>query len=400
MRQLLNFVALNYIDKLLGFIAVFLVAQLGSQIEQYNRLEYIYGVGVVLSVFLDLGIYKYLYYGHKNSEDPQAYLQKMQFGFCQLLILYLTLCVLLISFFYEHGNAQTASFILIRISYLLALPFFIACCRLSGSRLILVLGISASCNLVSLIYAGISSVQASFSISIFVLPQLAFCIASIVILVGKDLKSAAWLIIILRTDYRSIFKYSAPVMGGVFLTSLFNNYAKLTSYNTLSDSDTFDIMLSQRLSMLLLLTHGGLVSYLSKNIFDRSENSDSKTIAMYFGVIFAVASLLVVVFYAASETVRIFPLKISDYLIFYMFICGSLMWCGGAFLEIFINREGKTHLTFLSVVLASLLTIAISHWYSENTALSLSLVPLTFSAFYIILNTLLLVRVRNELVKT
>lgn len=400
MNNLFSFVAVNYIDKMVGFLAVFLLAQLGAEIDQYNRLEYIYGVSVVLSVFLDLGIYKYLYYGHRGAGNQEAYLRRMLLAFCQLILLYLAVCFSLIWLSYYNSSLQELQFALVRISYLLALPFFIAYCRLTGSNVFSVLGLSVGCNLVALFYVSIASFQDNFSIKLFLLPQLAFCLVTTTILAGKEVFSSAWLFLVIKENHKAILRYSAPVMGGVFLTSLFNNYAKIASYNSLAELDTFDIMLSQRLSLLLLLTHGGVVSYLTKDIFDKSGSSDRQTMSLYFGIIIALAFGLLFSFWAASESSHLFSPGISNHLILYVFVGSSLLWCGGAFLEIFINREGKTYLSFFSVVSASIVTVGISRWYNQGTAVGLSLVPLTFSGIYLLQNVFLMVWTRNALAKT
>jgi hypothetical protein len=351
-RGLINYTILNYIDKAVTFLVPLMVLYLFGDRPLYNEVEYIFSIGAVATVLIDLGVSSYLLYAYRTSDDKGALVNKVESHFHLLFVLWsgFGLLVMTATMILEVRSLEIFLFVIIRSLGLFLITFYANYFRLvdNPSR---IFGLTLLVNLATiLILIVVSSSASKLHLWHFFLAQGLLVCGSVAHFVrdrGRTTvrKLAGYL--------KSAIIYSWPVVINVFVFMFINNYGRVYARNALSEGEMFHISFVQRLCLIIQLAHSSSIAYVTKRVFsDQLGGISARVFLLYVMMLGSGLVLLALAF----QAVRMFSVT-ADLSIDWLTIClviYTLLWCLGAFFEMYLNRMNQNRYVLLFGVLTGL----------------------------------------------
>lgn len=318
-------------DRGLSFLLPIIVLYLFGLEKVYNEIEYVYSISNLMLAFLDFGIIKYLFYGHKISSEPNYFLKKIKGVLVCLLSVVMIITLMILIYFDNH---IIILFILSRSSYLLCYQYYNNLKRLQDQPLYGVFP-PIIVNLLDMIIISILYYLFGFqNIIIYVYFGVTFLYPIYIIWDGFREIDFTYFIDIGKKS----FIYTWPLMLNTLLVMLLNNYGKVFAYNQLSQSAMTNISYLLRICMVIQLFHGAISSFQTKAIYDVDDGRFlKKEFYEYLSYLCLALFLFYVIIFISNkfgivQTGMFSVLFLSMYMIF---------WCIGAYLEQYLNKTNN-----------------------------------------------------------
>jgi hypothetical protein len=316
----------------------------------YTEIEYIYSIAAIVVIAIEGGLVTYFLYAYKEAEDREKLLLRVQHCFQLQFLLYAAIGVVgtLLFWLTDLPMSGTLFFVGIRTLFSYALWYLAIQYRLIDrpSRIFIV---SYAVNIASIVLLlGSNAFFPEIAMPLFFLGQTALVAA---ILFGgiQAWQTLSWAD--LKTYLIAAWKYTWPVTLTVFMFMFVTNYGKIYARNYLSDMDMYTLSFTQRLAMIIQLAHSSAVGYLSKSIFvDEGRGIHAKHMLIYSVMITGSIGLVFLApFVLEFVTGQPFSLFTVHGLLLITF---TVLWCFGAFLEMYLNKMNKNILILLYAVIA------------------------------------------------
>ncbi len=371
---LLLYTVLNYLDKAFA-VAVPLVLLWATKDQGlYNQVEYIYALGALAVVALELGVRNYLLFGYREAPDRDQFLVDGHNHFLLLNLLYAGLGLLVIGTLAALGLGSPGLWLLVgvRTLYNALFSFYSILVRLQdrpSAVFALSLGANAgTCLLVGLFY---------FWGGRLTLP-LVFATQALLVaaLVGIALRRRLWRqFLSLRAYLRKTLAYAWPIILNVFLVVAIQNVGKLYAQNALSADEMTRLALAQRITMVIHLGHGSAIGYLSKRIFiDPLARVNPKILALYsgmvsLGVVLAMLSVLLLGIIIPGRLAFWDP-------VFWVLVAYTVAWCFVSYVELYVNKANHNRYVPLFTVVGSFFFLAVLALPGATTLVRISVAML------------------------
>ncbi|MEK7775558.1 MAG: hypothetical protein AAB305_06715 [Candidatus Zixiibacteriota bacterium] len=344
-RGLISYTVLNYIDKAVTFVVPLIVLYLFGNRALYNEVEYIFSIGAVAAVLIDLGVSSYFLYAYRSADDKVALVNQVEAHFHLLFVLWsgIGLLLLIASMILDVQSPELLLFVVIRSLGLFLVSFYANYFRLSDvpAR---IFGLTLLVNLTTILILVLVATSASrLHLWHFFLAQ-ALLVGGAIIHVFRSHRRTT--IPRLMEYLRGALVYAWPVVLNVFVFMFVNNYGKVYARNALSEGEMFHISFVQRLCLIIQLAHSSSVAYLTKRVFDdESGRINPRVFLLYLLMLGSGLVLLAIAF----EVVREFSAT-ADLPIDWLTIClvgYTILWCLGAFFEMYLNRMNQNRYVLL-----------------------------------------------------
>jgi len=364
-KALFGFMGISYIDKAIIFLLPLLILQLFKDDTLYLSVEYIYSLTIVIVPFLDFGLTGYFYYIYRNQSDKDKTVDQINRIFHVIYTILGALGLLLIVCHYTIIPIdEYIIYIVARSLFLVTLAFFSSYYRLINKPQNAIY-VSIVANVVSL---GVLIVFAIFDLAfklwLVFIGQILFCtyyfikISYALLLKWKSKYSS---IAVLKTLKASLL-YSWPTILQVFVMMFIANFGKITALDDMTVDDGVLLSLTQRISMVIFLTHSSLLAFFVKSVYNEEQllGVNKRVLKKYLGVL-----LLSTLFVSAATGIYLMLNYDSDAIlrpvfIAFLIICYTLMSCIIAYLEMHYGRENKNIIKlYLALFLGILFTLAL-----------------------------------------
>lgn len=351
-RRFLSYAVFSLIDRGLVFLFPLFALYITNSKNIYNEVEFVFSVAGLLSLFMDGGLRIYILYAYKKSGESSLILDRIYAAFGKLLKFYL--CVffivsVVVLVFYPKSSldwiaAGSRSLFLITWAFL-AVWFRVKDEPEKVYAYSIPLYLAGGFGLWALNSLG----DVGIGISI-VLPHL--FVVGVVVFSERNYPKVRW------DDCLGLIKdalqFGWPILLSVVLSMTIANSGRIYAYSSLSVDEMFGFSFAQRIALIVQLTHAVVTGYLSKKLYISDEKDfHVKVFSVYFSVLsltaLAAPLCVVVIRYFGFAT----PEKL-DYT-FYMVLGYMVVWCLGAYIEIYINRINKNIL----ILYGNLLSISI-----------------------------------------
>lgn len=347
---LIAYTLLNYGDKLLTFLIPLLALYVCKDKLFYTEIEYIYSLAAIVVIAIEGGLVTYFLYAYKESEDRDTLLIRVQRCFQLQFLIYagIGLVGTLLFWLTDLPMSGTLFFVGIRTLFSYALWYLAIQYRLIDrpSRIFIA---SYAVNIASIILLlGANYFFPEISMPLFFTGQIAL-VAALLLGGVKAWRQLSWAD--LKAYLIAAWRYTWPVTLTVFLFMFVTNYGKIYARNYLTDADMYTLSFTQRLAMIIQLAHSSAVGYLSKGIFvDKGRSVHAKHLLTYSIMI---AGSIGLVFLAPFGLEFITGQPFSLFTVHgLLLIAFTVLWCFGAFLEMYLNKLNKNILILLFAVIA------------------------------------------------
>ncbi len=317
----------------------------------YTEIEYIYSIAAILVIAIEGGLVTYFLYAYKEAKDRDALLLRVQRCFLLQFLIYAVIGIVGTAIYWlvDMSMSGTLFFVGIRTLFSYALWYLAIQYRLIDrpSRIFIA---SYAVNITSIILLlSANYLFPEAALPLFFLGQAALVAAMLFggIQAWKQLSwedAKAYLI--------AAWRYTWPVTLTVFMFMFVTNYGKIYARNYLSDMDMYTLSFTQRLAMIIQLAHSSAVGYLSKGIFvDTNRTINAKHLLTYSVMIVGSIGLVFIAPYVLEfVTGQPFSLFTVPGLLLVAF---TVLWCFGAYLEMYLNKLNKNMLILVFAVIAS-----------------------------------------------
>lgn len=386
-RELLAFMGANYLDKGLVFLLPLVVLYLVKDRQTYNDIEYIYSIANVLLPFFCI-LSSYSFYGHKESNAKDIYIKEYH-AVCKRTIVYLIASIIILvvlSSCLPVGLTLSMSvFIGIRLVYLIYVQYYSNYYRLINKPISIVYQ-TLTCSVVSILFLLVCNL---FSIKLFLFcvfaPQF-FILYKVILLPRYNVSS---------TKYYAFIKdalfYSLSLIINSTIVAFVMNYGKIYAYNYLSEVEMFDFSYSMRITMVITLANGTLISFWAKEIYEHGYTLS--VIVKYctlIGAAFAVAIALLMLlkWFSISQSLK-FDLSVVFILLY------TLLYCFSSFCEIYFGRRRKNNIILCSSTISCGVFLALVFLVGVKSLSNLSLYMFIYSFVYFLI-LIIIIKYFNE----
>lgn len=342
-RHLLQYVALNYIDKLVVFVLPLAVLFVTGDEAQYNDIEYILSAAGILVPLTGVAA-MYSFYGFSRCDDRERYLRELDGYFNVAQAVYIVVGAV-VWFAVRAAGVQAPwvtlyVFIVARTLYLLFFNFLNARFRLLD-RPSKVFMYSIPVNVVSMALILLSArLEPEAVVTAFFLPQAVVAAAGLAVYFVRAARRGIRPAAGARKFYKEALIYSLPLIVSTLTVAFVTNYGKIYAYGNLSQYDMYSFSYTMRLNMIIHMAHVSLIAYYSKRMYvDRTPASDRRVAtvyALFIGAAVAAAFVLLLLF---NRIPGMTPIRIDLSTLFVLLY--TLLHCTGAFLELFYNRTHR-----------------------------------------------------------
>lgn len=336
---LLLYTALNYLDKAFA-VAVPLVLLWATQDQGlYNQVEYIYALGALAVVALELGVRNYLLFGYREATDRDQFLVDGHNHFLLLNLLYAGAGLLVLGTLAGLGLGSPGLWLLVgvRTLYNALFSFYSILVRLQdrpSAVFALSLGANAgTCLLVGLFYywGGRLTLPVVFATQALLVTAL----------VGVALSRRLWRQLHSLWAYlRKTLAYAWPIILNVFLVVAIQNVGKLYAQNALSADEMTRIAMAQRIALIVQLGHASAAGFLAKRLFLGEGHRIERSLLLLYSGALAVGVGLSLIAALAAQHLLGRPITLSDPVLTLMVIY-TVLWCYAAFLEQYLNKADQ-----------------------------------------------------------
>jgi len=368
---LINYTLLNYIDKALSFGVPLIVLWVFSDKAIYNEIEYIYSIGLVVAVLIELGVRNYFLYAYRETQDRDLLSERVFSVFLLQFAIYSLLSILLFGIALSAGVvlSSTFLFIVVRALFMYFVSFFTIYFRIVDKPST-VFGFSIGTNLATVgIVLGSRYLFDEINMTMFFLSQLGLILLTLL---------GAWRyrnLISLRKSLpylKAAFRFAWPITLNILIVLFLTNYGKIYARNYLPEGDMFYLSFVQRLTMLIQLTHISAVGYLTKRVFVENQTRiHLRIFAVYAGMmllsVVGVLCMLVTVNWLHPE------MQIGISVVSLLLVAYMTMWCFGSYGEQYINKMNRNKVIPAFSLASAGVFLAIQLVGSHTTLLSISL---------------------------
>ena len=336
---LLLYTALNYLDKAFA-VAVPLVLLWATKDQGlYNQVEYIYALGALAVVALELGVRNYLLFGYREAPDRDQFLVDGHNHFLLLNLLYAGLGLLVIGTLAALGLGSPGLWLLVgvRTLYNAIFSFYSILVRLQdrpSAVFALSLGANAgTCLLVGLFYywGGRLTLPLVFATQALLVAAL----------VGIALRRRLWRqFLSLRTYLRRTLAYAWPIILNVFLVVAIQNVGKLYAQNALSADEMTRLAMAQRIALIVQLGHASAAGFLAKRLFLSEGHRIERSLFLVYSGALALGVGLSLVAALAAQHVLGRAITLGDPVLA-LLLTYTVLWCYAAFLEQYLNKADQ-----------------------------------------------------------
>lgn len=357
---LVAYTALNYLDK--GFAVAVPLIVLWTTRDQilYNQLEYLYSIGALAVVVLELGVRNYLLFGYREARERDRFMADGHNHFLLLNLIYATVSLALAALLAALGWGSPGLWLLmvVRALYSGLFNFYSILVRLEDRpSAVFALSLGANggtCLLVALFWW----LGWRLTLPMVFLTQALLILGLVILAIRRRLWQQVGS---LFTYLGRTLAYAWPIILNVFLVVAIQNTGKLYAQNALSPDEMTRISMAQRMTMVIHLGHGSAIGYLSKRIFmDSLTGVNSKVLGLYSGMV-GLGVLLAVLAVLLLGVLIPGRLSISDPVL-WVLVAYTMAWCFVSFIELYVNKANHNRYVPLFTVIGSgffLVTLAL-----------------------------------------
>ena len=379
---LMGYTALNYLDKFFSFAVPLLVLYLFDDKGIYNEIEYVYSIGAVAAVVIELGVRNYFLYAYKEATDRDSLVEMVRGNFLLQFVLYLAIGLVILGVSFVSGGAVTPIyfFIVVRALFMYFVSFFTIYYRLvdKPSKVFLFsLGVNAGTIALLLFCA---ETLGRIDLGYFFAGQI-----GLVILAGLyGARARVWEHFRgFRFYVRRAMKFAWPIILNVLLILFLMNYGKVYARNFLSQEDMYHLSLVQRLSLVIQLTHVSAIGYFSKRVFIGRDLGFDRAVFRLYGIMVGASVIGVVGILLVLPLVR--PrLGVGVDAVSMLLIAFMTMWCLSSFGELYVNKLNRNKVLPLFSCVAAAVFCVFQILPFATSLLSISLAMATSMACYLL----------------
>ncbi|NBW34967.1 MAG: hypothetical protein EBR30_08105 [Cytophagia bacterium] len=385
-RSFLIFFLLTYLDKTISFALPLSILFILKDKSLYNIVEVSFSYASIAMVLIELGLSNYLFWGFKQAEDKELFLDKAKIYFKASLFFYCILSLLFFIFFAGHSydTIVLLSLIAIRTLFTFYVNFHSNIFRLldKPSK---IYQITIVINILSFALLMMGHLfYAKYLVLYFLLP-------SFILLITNSLQFTLQLRLFNIIDFVTFLKkallFSWPIILNTLAMTFINNYAKIYAYGYLSESEMVQISYVMRVGLIVQLTHVAFSSFFSKSLFmDESKQFNTSIFKQYSVVIL---SSMIFVIFLMQMTNMVFnayiyiPIDLSTIL----FLIYIVLWCYIGYLELYFGVMNQNRLILYFSIVSSIVYVVLLNIYGELGLLQLGL----FMVLSAVVNILLVI---------
>ena len=343
---------MSYLDRAAAFLCPLIVLKVIGRPDAYVSIEYVLSLSIILATFFDAGLGNYLLFDSKERHSDKAALLSAAIALRPLLWLHILGVLLALALGWLGSSTVT---------YLIALAIARAS-ALSVTRLVMqgmiLVGRPVLAPLMSIISWAFSCIilACPTTASDIVLTTVFFC-GSLAILVGA-IGLTVW------SDYevfdtKSItnhlgrsLKWGWPLLLSAAGAMVVANYSKVYAFSNLPAREVTAFIFWMRAYSIVQLSHVAIVSILTRQIY-QAKNPGILPDNIYQYARFISPSALLVggaALFGGSWVPTLPFLSMSAAAVMFVYFC---VWCFGAYLEVYLNRNGQNSIIFKASLVSS-----------------------------------------------
>ena len=147
-------------------------------------------------------------------------------------------------------------------------------------------------------------------------------------------------------------RYGWPILASALLAMAVANFGKLYAYGNLSEKEMFNFSFAQRMALIVQLGHLAVSGYMAKHLFVSEQKRFHQKIFAGYVITLLIATL--VAYSAAWFAPSLgFISSVQIDMTFTLIIIYTLLWCIGAYLELYVNRANRNILVLGGASLAA-----------------------------------------------
>ena len=371
-KGLIFFFILTYFDKVVSFALPLSILFIIKDKSLYTLVEVAFSYATILMVLIELGLSNYLFWGYKESENKDLFIEKSQVFFRGSILFYCILSALLLSYLYtiNHELLILFSVVAIRALFNYFVNFYSNIYRLKDipSRIYLITVIVNLSSFFLLLMAYQFGMQ--YSILYFFLP-------SMILVLGVSIKFLFQIRLFVFHEFLSFLKralkFSWPIILNILTMSFINNYAKIYAYGHLPESEMVQISYIMRIGLIIQLSHAAYSSYFSKSLFMDKKQDFNFRIFKQYSLIILFSVFLVVVAIQATNLLFDSYIQIPFALSTILFLLYIVLWCFTGYLELYFGVLNANRLILYYSIFSSVVYIILLKIYGDVNLLTLSI---------------------------
>lgn len=343
-----------YADRLAAFVLPLLVLKALGRDDAYAAIEYVISLSIILATFFDAGLRSYVLYSYRLTGSVQDTTERTLQAYGPIFLLHL-LAVALSGLICWLAVSATIEPNLVALGILRA-------CALSiiglSTQLLILHGRPALAPLLSLLHWIVSGAA-------FLLPVDTSVLNFVMVFFAASLgmmAAVAFAVFVRRRVWPSVqgikhlyaaFAWGWPILLAAASSMLVANFSKLYAYSSLPKQDAVAFMFWLRIFSIVQLSHIALVTVLSLEIYRANVLGLLRDNLQRYTTYMLTTTVLVVALGVTSLTVDFGLPHIAWHAIVAMGVY-VLMWCFGAYVEIYLSRDAKNVQVLIASVVASL----------------------------------------------
>jgi hypothetical protein len=386
--------AASYGDRLAAFVLPMLVLRSNSDPQAYAAVEFVISVSVILATFFDGGLRNFVLFHARESGDPTLTTERTLLGFVPVYALQLAAIGLgLLPWLTGAGSADGAGLLAIGVVRGAALSILGL-----ATQLLILHGRPATGTLVSLS----GWLIGAFS---FALPETASVTLRTSVFFGSAflLVGLAALLLWQRTNLKITSEgrrhlgvalaWGWPLLAAAAASMLVAHFSRVYAFASLPMADMVGFTFWLRVFSIVQLSHSALAAVFSPEIFNSRESgvdrANLRRYATYMAppVVLALAIALMTPVLAPGLP----PLAIQSVLAIGVYV---VLWCAGAYLEIYLTRDSRTSRVMTGAVAAGGLFCALLLFAPPKEPFRLALFMCASAAMHLTIVSLSLKRGR------
>lgn len=390
--RFVSYALFSYLEKALIFLFPLVALYTTGDKTTFNKIEFIFAVAAVSSLFLDGGLRIHLLYAYHQSGQALPTATKILAAFRTLLKCYLGIGILLsiTAAIWAHDRLADWLSIEVRALFLATIAFYAVWCRVID-RPAQVFAYSVPVYIVGAGLLWMMSDWGTFDVAVALgIPHL----LAVFLLVYPRGSATRSTLIELVQHVRAAIAYGWPVLLSIAVSMGVANAGKIYAYQSLSSDEMFDIAFAQRMALIVQLAHVSFTGYLAKTLFMSDDrNVHTKSFITYFlflaGAIgFALFAASVMPYLGIAATAPANPT-------FVVILLYMLLWCFGSYFELYINRHGRNGLILIGTLLSAAVFLGLVFLSDLPILFRIAGAMATSAGIYTLFICICLLRLRN-----
>lgn len=345
--------AASYADRLAAFaLPLFVLKGMGRE-DAYIAIEYVISLSIVLATFFDAGLRNYVLFHARLSGSAQDTMHHTLQAYAPMFLLYVLVVASLGMVCWLSVNV-TNEFNLVVLSITRA-------CALSiiglSTQLLILHRRPALAPLLSMLHWLVSGIA-------FLLPANANVLSFVRVFFFANvcMMAAAAFVIFIRwhvrqsaqglKHLRAALSWGWPLLLAAAASMLVANFSKVYAYSSLPQQDAVGFMFWFRIFSVVQLGHVALMAVLVLEIYSSSMSGLLRNNLQRYVTYLLPTAVMVLVAASVSSAIGLDLPRIS-WPTFMAIGAYILMWCFGAYLEVYLSRDGKNMQVLIASVAAS-----------------------------------------------